>query len=204
MNKALVAATLLGCGALASLPAAVAADVDNPDGFYVGGGFGQFNLDIDNFDQAEDAAENIADSDDNSWKVFAGYRINPYFALEAAYIDLGAPGDQFETSGTRGNYRAEIAGFSPAVIGSLPLGPVELFGKVGYYFYDVDLRLDLDGDDPAVDGVDSSHSESDFTYGLGVGLTLFEHLHARVEYEILDLDDAPNSNALWLSAAWRF
>ena len=199
MNKALLAATVIGTGALA-----LASDLsaqENPTGFYVGGGFGRFNLDIDNLDEAGDAVERIVESDDNAWKIFGGYRVNPYLAVEAAYVDLGRPSDRFETSGSDGNYRVDIAGFSPSVLGIIPVGPVELFGKLGYYFYDVDVRVDLDDPGPAVS---SSHSDSNFTYGGGVGITLAERLNLRVEYEVLDLDRAPNSDALWLSGAFRF
>ena len=199
MNKALIAA-VIGCGTALAAVNASAADIDNPNGIYIGGGYGQFNLDIEDIDDAGAGIESIAESDDNAWKLFVGHRINPFIALELDYVDLGNPGSRFETSGSDGNYRVEIAGFAPYVIGTLPLGPVELFGKLGYYFYDVDLAVDLDSDPD----IDSSHSDSNLTYGAGIGLTLFDHLHARVEYEILDLDDAPNSDALWLSAAWRF
>ena len=201
MNKATATAMLFACGALALTTSATAQESDNPDGVYVGGGWGQFNLDIDNADEFGASVESIAESDDNAWKLFAGYRFNPYVALELAYVDLGRPSDELSSSGTRGNYQVEIAGFQPALIGTIPLGPVELFGKLGYYYYDVDVRIDLDDPGPAIN---SSHSDSDFAYGGGLGVTLFEHLHLRAEYEILDLDDAPNSDALWLTGSWRF
>jgi OOP family OmpA-OmpF porin len=199
MNKVLLATAAM-LGAIASLPA-IAAETDNPSGFYVGAGWGQFNLDIDNIEEAGSAISDIAKSDDNAWKIFAGYRINPYIALEGAYIDFGRPGDTFDTSGSHGNYEVGISGFAPYIIGTIPIGPVEVFGKVGYYFYDVDLKVDLDAPGP---DIDSSHSESDFLYGAGIGFTLAERLHLRAEYEIVDIDNADNSDAIWLSAAWRF
>lgn len=199
-TKKLLAASValaLGC----SLTVAHADPVtDNPSGPYAGLGYGQFRLDIDGFREFSDTVSDITKSDDNAWKVFVGYRFNPYVALEAAYIDFGGPSDQFDASGRRGNYRVEMAGFAPYLIGSIPLGPVELFGKVGYYFYDVDIRLDLD--DPGPD-FDSDYSESDFIYGLGAGITLFNHLHLRAEYEVINLDRG-DANAVWLSGAFRF
>jgi hypothetical protein len=47
-------------------------------------------------------------------------------------------------------------------------------------------------------------SDEDFVYGVGAGLTLFGHLHARLEYEIIDISDTSESNAVWLSGAFRF
>jgi OOP family OmpA-OmpF porin len=200
MNKVILFSTIALSASIASF-AAHAAETDNPSGFYAGVGWGQFNLDIDDLGDAGSAIEDIAESDDNAWKVFGGYRVNPYLAFEAAYIDFGEPGDNFETAGTRGNYTADISGFAPYVIGTLPLGPVELFGKVGYYFYDVDVRVDLD--DPGPD-FSSSSSEQDFLYGGGVGVTIAERLHLRAEYEVVDLENADEAEAMWLSAAWRF
>lgn len=182
-------------------PLAVAQLPDNTGGPYVGVGWGQFNADIDNLSDAGTTAGNIIDSDDNAWKAFAGWRFNPYIGLELAYVDLGSPTDRFQGSGSNGNYRLDVSGFAPYVIGTVPLGPVELFGKVGYYFYDVDLRVDLDAPGP---DIDSGSSRQDFVYGAGAGLTFLEHLHVRAEYERIDLENAGDSDALWLSAAWRF
>ena len=43
----------------------------------------------------------------------------------------------------------------------------------------------------------------DFVYGGGIGLTLFERLHTRLEYAVIDIGEFDDANALWLSAAWR-
>jgi hypothetical protein len=39
-------------------------------------------------------------------------------------------------------------------------------GKIGSYFYDVDVRVDFDNPGPQLN---SSHSRNDFLYGGGVG-----------------------------------
>ena len=53
-----------------------------------------------------------------------------------------------------------------------------------------------------IDGRDDDNE--DFVYGVGIGLTLFERLHTRLEYEVIDIGEFDDANALWLSAAWRF
>jgi len=202
MNKAITAtAALIGSIGLFASLAANAADVDNPSGFYVGGGWGQFNLDVDDLGDAGDAIGDIVEAEDNAWKIFVGYRFNPYIGVEAAYIDFGQASDGFDASGTHGNFEANISGFAPYLVGTLPLGPVELFAKVGYYFYDIDLSVDLDAPGP---DFDSSSSENDFLYGVGLGFTLAERLHLRAEYEVVDIAGTQDSNAIWLSGAWRF
>ena len=40
-----------------------------------------------------------------------------------------------------------------------------------------------DFDDPLTPDIDSSKSNSDLMYGVGVGVTFLEHLNARLEYE---------------------
>jgi Outer membrane protein beta-barrel domain len=197
MNRSLLAVMVLALGGAAGVSHAA----DNPSGFYVGAGVGQFNVQIDDIDQTDNAIERLDDKD-ASWKAFAGYRVNPYIALEAAYIDFGRPNTRSDAAGSSGNYRVHLQGFAPYVIGTIPLGPVELFGKLGYYIYDVNLRADID--DPLRPDIDSKHSDEDLLYGVGVGATVLDHLNARLEYERIRSDVVDDADALWLSAAWRF
>jgi hypothetical protein len=199
MNRAVVLAMAVAAGSAGALASGAAAAQENDEGFYIGGGVGQFNVQIDDIDQTDEAIQRL-DDDDSAWKAFVGWRMNPYFALELAYIDFGGPSDRFEANGTSGDYSVDLSGFAPYVIGTIPLGPVELFGKVGYYFYDVDASVDLDnGPD-----LDSSSSENDLLYGFGVGMTFFERLNARLEYEKIDSSFVDDADAIWFSGQWRF
>ena len=199
MKRVITATTLLAlsCGtALAQSP-------ENDEGLYIGAGYGQFNVGVDDIDDTDEAIYKI-DDEDNAWKIFAGWRINPYFAFELNYVDFGENSGSTgsDTGGSSGNYTAEFAGFQPAIYGMFPLGPVELFGKVGYYFYDVDLSLNLDNIDQ--DNFSADSSEEALSYGFGVGVTVFERLNARLEYEKVDSDILDDLDAIWLSGAWRF
>jgi OmpA-OmpF porin, OOP family len=188
--------------AAAGLSAPVMAQENNVAGFYVGGGFGQFNLDIDNAGDFGSGIDQIVEDDDTSWKLFAGYRFNPYFSLEAAYINLGDLEERITASGSNGRYKVGIDGWSAMALGTLPLGGWELIGKAGYYFYDSKLSTNL-GNPGSGSFIDSSSSGEDFVYGVGLGYTVLERLNLRVEYERFDLPTG-DSDALWLSAAWRF
>lgn len=201
MKRSVVLAMVVAgaCAGSLACSSAFAQGPENESGFYLGGGVGQFNLKLDDVDQTDEAIERLDDSD-TAWKAFVGWRLNPMFALEVAYVDFGGPSDRFETSGSNGDFRADISGFEPSIIGTIPLGPVELFGKIGYLFYDVDASVDLDNGP----GFDSSSSESDLTYGGGVGMTFFEHLNARLEYQRIDSDRIDDADAFWFSGAWRF
>jgi hypothetical protein len=197
MKRAIVAAVLMS----AASSVALAQSPDNDEGLYIGGGVGQFNLEIDGLDGIDEAIESL-DDNDTAWQVFIGWRINSYIALQAAYVDYGRPEDKFSTSGSSGNYRAKLSGFAPSIIGTLPLGPVELSAKIGYYFYDLEITADID--DPLSPDFDSDDSGEDVFYGIGVGMTFFERLHAKLEYEEIDIDGADDANAFWLTGAWRF
>ncbi|MGC3981751.1 MAG: porin family protein [Steroidobacteraceae bacterium] len=198
--KALTHIVLLG--ALAAVPAmSNAAEKANPTGPYVGGSVGRFNLNVEHLDDVDDAVQTIRDSNDNAWKVFAGYRFLPYLGIEAAYIDFGNPGDRFDTSGSDGNYDVKLSGFAPSLIGTVPLGPVELFAKIGQYYYDVDTRIDLDNPGP---DIRTSHSRNDFLWGGGVSVVVLSRLELRAEYEKVEIENAKDSDAMWLGAAWRF
>ncbi len=108
MNRSLLAVMVLAIGGATSVSYAQ----DNSSGFYVGAGVGQFNVNIDDIDQTDNAIEKL-DDDDAAWKAFVGYRINPYIALEAAYIDFGTPNSRSSASGSSGDYRVGISGFAP-------------------------------------------------------------------------------------------
>src|SRR5438105_9468986 len=114
-----------------AIPLSVSADEisENPSGPYIGAGVGQFNTHIKHLDGVDDAIQNIRKSDNNSWKIYAGYRFIPWLRVEAAYVDFGESKDSFSATGSNGNYRVKLHGFSPAVILSAPIGPVELFAK---------------------------------------------------------------------------
>jgi opacity protein-like surface antigen len=170
---------------------ATPAIADNESGLYLGAGAGQFNVEVDDIDDSDDI-DDAFDADDTVYKVFGGWRLNPFIAIELNYIDLGSPDDDIGPI----NVTTEIDGFAPYLVGTLPVGPIEVFARVGYYFYDIEVN--------ARDIRSFSDSDEDLAYGAGVGITLLEHLHARLEYEIIDISEVDDANAVWLSGAWRF
>lgn len=197
MKSGIAAAVLFALGT----SSAYAQSLDNDEGLYLGAGWGAYDVQVDDIDDTDEAIQRI-DDDDNAWRAFVGWRFNPYLSFEVAYVDFGEAGDQLEGSGSSGDYQLDISGVQPAVYGTFPIGPVELFAKVGYYFYDVDLSIDLD--DLGGDVFTSDTSEESWSYGGGVGITFFERLHAKLEYEKIDTDVIDDLDSIWLTAAWRF
>jgi OOP family OmpA-OmpF porin len=173
---------------------AAPAFADNERGLYAGAGVGAFFLKADTVEDITGIVSEF-DSDDTSFKVFAGWRFAPYFAMEAAYIDFGGPDD--DPGGV--NIKAEIDGVAPYLIATLPLGPLELYARAGYMFYD--LNVEVNGQEAG----SVSGSDEDLIYGAGLGITLFGRINASLEYEKLDLSGpVDDADAVWLTGAWRF
>jgi Outer membrane protein beta-barrel domain len=195
---------LLAAGAALIALGGSATAEENPSGFYIGAAYGNFNVEVENLEDVGDVIGDL-DADDSAYKFFLGWRFNPYVAFEVDYIDLGGPRGDFEASGSSGDYELEFAGFAPYVYGTLPLGIFEIFGKVGYYIHDLEVQIDLEeigsGEREAFESDDSGEA---WVYGVGGGVTFIDHINAKIEYELMDLDNVEDAYTLWLSAAWRF
>jgi OOP family OmpA-OmpF porin len=187
-----ILAALIFAGLVAAFDANAA---DNEAGFYAGGGVGQFDLEIDNFDDVVTTVDDY-DSDDTAYKLFGGWRANKWLALELAYVNLGSPDDEILPDTT---VEVETDGFAPYVVGTFPIGMFEVFAKAGYFWYDINARVDS-----PLGTASASDSDSDFTWTAGVGLNFFERFNVRLEYEQFDFNDVDNANALWLTGAFRF
>lgn len=146
-----LAATLL---TLASLGA-----VADDQGIYLGAGVTHVEID----------EHELGDSD-NSYKAYAGYRFNPYLAIEGAVVDLG----EFEGAGERFDGQSVQA----AVHLGVPVGDrIRLFASGGVHAWDAEG--DTAGDD----------NDMDLTYGAGIEFDLFRNVGLRVEQEVLKVGD---------------
>jgi len=176
--------------------AANASAQDSEDsGLYLGGGVGEFQLDIDDFDDIDETFDRY-ESDDTAWKAFAGWRINRNLAFEAAYVNFGSPDDEIAPDTF---VEIETDGFAPYIVGTLPFAAFELFAKAGYLIYDTEARVTS-----PLGSVVVEDSGDGFTWSAGVGLTLFDTFNLRLEYEMFDIEEVDDANALWLTGAFRF
>lgn len=181
-----IAALLVGAPALAQ--------DSNTDGFYVGFGLGDYSTGVDNIDNVDDIdTDNLDfDPDNAARKVFAGWRFNRFFAVQVDWLDF----DRSQAALDALNISTESEGLAPSVVGTLPLGPIELFARAGILWYDVSVTSN--------NGIDVDESDRGPVYGAGIGVTVAKRLNLRLEYEVIDIDNLDDTNALWLSAAWRF
>lgn len=172
------------CCLLVSFPAFA----DENSGLYLGAGLGDFSTEIDELDDVD----LDFDEDSDASRIFAGWRFNRVIAAQLDYFDFGNSSAAFNLL----DIESEATGIAPSLVATLPLGPVELFGRAGWVFYD--LEVSADGDQIF------DESGNDFMYGGGIGLTLLERLALRAEYEVIEISEIEDAEALWITAAWRF
>lgn len=175
---------------LAMIGSGSAVAQDRVEGFYIGAGIGDFSANVDSIGEVDDADVDF-DSDQDARRIFAGWRFNRFVSVNIDYTDFG------ESEGpAQVGVSADTRGLTPAVVGTLPLGPIELYGKAGVLFYDVEI-------DSAIDNLIDTSGE-DAVIGAGIGATIFEKLNLRLEYERIDIEEFDDADAVWLSAGWLF
>lgn len=187
--------TCLGIGTLLALAAGPAfAQNDNTAGFYLGVGLGDFSSNVDAIDDPDDL-DDVGlefDEDESARRLFAGWRFNRFVAAQLDYTEFGESTAVVNLL----DLTSETTGLSPTIVGTLPIGPVELFAKAGMIFYDVEVNsaagsiIDESGEDPI--------------YGVGIGFTVLERLSLRAEYEEIDIEELEEADAVWVTASWRF
>ncbi len=174
--------------ALCCLLMAGPALADENSGLYLGVGLGDFSSEINDLDDVDIDF----DEDSDAKRFFAGWRFNPILALQLDYFDYG----DSSSATTLLPIQTEAKGIAPSVVATLPLGPIELFGRAGWLFYD--LNISADGAD-VFDG-----SDDDFVYSAGIGITVLQRLSLRAEYEVIEINEIDDAEAVWITAAWRF
>ena len=189
MKKLLLSLALTS--AVVAMPATYAANT----GLYLGLSAGQGTA--EDFPSAAefDAALNFfgvttssssTDDSDYAYKIFGGYKVNKYFAVEGSWTDLGeATYSATVVSPISGNANAswEASAFALSALGILPLGSqFELFGKVGITFWDADARVSFDGAE--LDAADDDGSG--VLYGVGASFNFTPNLGVRAEWERYD------------------
>ncbi len=173
----------LGAGLALLAGPALAAD----NGFYLGAGIGQANVQVE-------PGEGLPtfDEDDTGYKLIAGFRPLDWLGAEVNYVDLGAPSGE-----VAGNVvETDAKGLSAFGIVFLELPLVDLYGKLGVIRWDASANipaLDLSGDD----------SGTDFAWGAGLQVRLLS-FGVRLEYERFEISDLDESSFLSLSLTYTF
>ena len=180
--------TILACGTLLlGLASFSSRAVDN--GIYLGVGIGQGGVQIE---ERFDGENFDFDANDTAYKLIAGWRFLDWPAVEANYVDLGTADDRIDGV----DIEADVSGFSLAALGFLPIGPVDVYAKLGAVNWDAELSAPGTGFSGSGDG-------TDFMYGAGVQFRIWS-LSFRGEYEIFDVSDADTVDMISLGVTWTF
>jgi OOP family OmpA-OmpF porin len=159
MKRLLPFATLC---CLLGAPAATAGD------FYVGGALGQTSFDV-----ADEAARFSVD--DWGWKLFGGYRVKRWLAVEVAYMDAGQLDETVDGVRVQGEAQAATA----SVVGIWAFTPrAELFARAGAAGWSSETSLTEDSTPEVRD-----ESGTDFFWGLGFAYDFTERFGLRFELE---------------------
>ena len=184
MHKTTIAAAAAAACSLFSLPALSA---DN--GIYLGGSVGQSSVQYDDSIEGQNFS---FDASATGFKAIAGWRFLDWLAVEANYVDLGSGDDNVLGE----KIESDVNGVSLSAVGFLPVGPVDLFARVGAINWNADL------DAPNL-GVSASDDGTDLTYGIGAQFRVWS-LSFRGEYEIFDISDADTVDMFSIGVTWTF
>jgi len=198
LSRAILAGTsgtlsLMAVAIIAS-PVALAED----DGWYIGGNVGYSQADID--DERINSSllgsgfsSTTISEDDNStdYKIFGGYQVNRYFAMEAGFFELGDFGYTASTV-PPGTLTGEILvrGINFDLVGILPISDkFSAFARAGVTRAETEADFSGTG---AVNVINANPSEYDnkYKYGVGVEYKMTESLGLRAEAERYRINDA--------------
>lgn len=184
-----IGAALAGVLSLSAAPAFAAED-DHDSGFYLGAALGDFSANYRNSNDVQNTHLHFNRNDAS--RILGGWRFMPYLAVQLDYSDFGRSTTAASELGLTTNSDA----WTPSIIGTLPIGPVELFGKVGESFYNVTANNNT--------GRLVDSSDHDPVYGVGIGITVIKRLNISAEYERIKMNQYADADAVWLTASWRF
>ena len=157
-------------------------------GFYLGGSLGQssFGTDVNTVDSI--------DEDDSGYKLIFGYNFGWIptidIAVEADYRDFGS----FNSNVGGFDYQADITAYDLFGLVGFNIGPIGLFGKLGFSNSDSDVVFDTDN---------FSDSDSSNTYGVGARIGLGS-LSIRAEHEIFDVEGVDDLSMTSIGATLTF
>jgi opacity protein-like surface antigen len=160
------------------------------------------------------------DSTDVGWKVFGGYRFNPYIGIEGSYADLGSftqkatatggvlVGTGAPAAGTVVKMKYQVTSWNLMAVGRFPFPDTNFFvqGKLGGAYVMTKNR-------PSVNGVGVQDEDSErwnLLLGAGFGYDFTNGLTVVLEYENFgtagdnDTGKANNAGLVSLNGAIRF
>lgn len=141
---------------------------------YAGNGYVGINLGRSDW-EAPCAAGFACDDRGNAVSIYTGGFFNPYFGAEIGYVHFGHM--------DRGGGRTKAHGLNLSLIGRVPMGRVNLYGKLGTLYGRTDSDVL-----PASGLTAGKDSGWEVSYGVGVGFDLAPHSSIVLEWNRYDLN----------------
>lgn len=114
---------------LVAAAAAAPAKAQGDDGIYIGGSVG-----VSHYYEGCKSFLVPCDDRDTAWRIFAGYRFNRYFSLEAAWFDLGEASGDGLFGGVQTHLTEHAEGFDFGGVFYWPVwNRLNLIGRVGVH-----------------------------------------------------------------------
>ncbi len=160
-------------------------------GFYLGASGGQSFIN-------EEYNNNIdIDDDATGWKAYLGYQFIPWLGVEAGYVDFGEYSSNNLFQGTNFDADVEASAWEGFLVGTLPLGPVDLFAKVGA----ADLQAEVDTKNFGTE----QDNDTQLAYGVGAAYNFGDgHWGLRVEAEGYDDNEVDDFYFVSAGITYRF
>jgi opacity protein-like surface antigen len=192
-----------GAGFLIALAAlASPAGAQAPLGPYIGAGIGASNVSVEAYEDDDCCYyygyEYDQGEEDLAFTVHAGWRLHPYVAIEAGYLDAGEPewnerfvyvpdlDDVFDT-----DVVLDLKAGQLSILGILPFGDVwEIYVRAGaaYWWADADQLLVRDFDGAVVERAVNDEGTT-FLIGLGFGVSPTPAWRLRLEFQSFSIEE---------------
>ena len=188
--------------------------------WYVGGSIGKSDIKFNNAAQSDQFLDlgftnptTVSSTKDTGYRLFGGYQLHKYIAVEGAYVDLGRFG--FRTDVTpRGSLTGStrIDGFELSALGTLPIGDrFGLFARVGAVAAQTKTSYTGGGSIETLIGGDTQKKRStELVYGAGAMFNINQNLSVRGEWSRYDklgnvlTGGRTNANLYSLGIVYRF
>src|SRR4029077_15889230 len=112
-------------------------------------------------------------------------------AVEGGYTDFGKPSQSVNGQ----NMQFKLHGYNAAGLLIFPLGPIDLYGKAGVIWWNMDVS--------SAGAMTTSSSGSDMFYGAGVGFYVWK-LGFRAEYERYQIKDVDRVDMFSVNVLFQF
>ncbi len=161
-------------------------------GFFIGGSLGQTTIDQDAGDLGYSGNNTFKiDADDTAWKTYLGYNFSNWLGIEGGYVDFGS----FSKTIRNDTVRVDPTGWDAFLVANLPVGPVDLFAKVG----GISLKTSVDTQTFGSD----DNSDGQLAYGVGAAYNV-GHFAFRVEAEGFDNNEVDDFYVLSAGVTYSF